>query len=234
MMFLKSFRGNGSKYRFLFIFNFLLTLFQVTESYSQITKKDVNLENQILTSEKRYLFEEFYSDSLTSTTFYIVLSINPEPKFNSTLIKYSYYKSIDSVHSNKEYWWEETLADETKKWYALHPPRALLNEVHQLLPFPEIPKNKSLKYEWKERLSSFEGWDNIPRNTIIKSRYKIVSDTLLEYNGAKINCRKIKARSNSALGSGSSIFYFNQERGFVLIENKINSIYTRLSLIKEL
>ena len=161
----------------------------------------------------------------------LLLTTQPEPKFNQTLIRYTYYLSLDSLNKNIEYTWEETLATESKKSYEIHPPRANENEIHQLLPFPEIRRNKKINSKWKQTITAFEGW-NIPKRTRIVSLYQIVGDTTIMFQGDNIECRRIKAFSKSKLSNGHSVFFFNSDYGFILIENEINGITTRLKLIE--
>lgn len=189
-------------------------------------------DNTILKPERQYLFEELFTDSTGIThKFYVLLTTQPEPKFSQTLIRYTYFFSLDSLNKNIEYTWEETLATEGKKSYEIHPPRANVNEIHQLLPFPEIRREKKINYKWKQILTAFEGW-NIPKRTRIVSLYQIVGDTTIMFQGNNIECRKIMAFSESKLGNGHSVFLFNKDFGFVLIENEINGITTRLKLIE--
>ncbi|MCK9450873.1 MAG: hypothetical protein M0Q90_04230 [Bacteroidales bacterium] len=177
------------------------------------------------------MYEEVYADSSgIIRKFFILLTVQPEPKFNQTLVRYTYFLSLDSLNKKIDYTWEETLATENKKSYEIHPPRANENEIHQLLPFPEIRLRKNINFKWKQTLTAFEGW-NIPKKTKIISRYKIVGDSIIIYQGIKIACRKVTAVSQSKLGTGYSVFLFNKDYGFVLIENEINGITTRLELI---
>lgn len=195
-------------------------------------KKNPNSDNKILKPERQFLFEELYTDSTGITRkFYVLLTTQPEPKFNQTLIRYTYYLSLDSLNKNIEYTWEETLATESKKSYEIHPPRANENEIHQLLPFPEIRRNKKINSRWKQTITAFEGW-NIPKRTRIVSLYQIVGDTTIMFQGDNIECRRIKAFSKSKLSNGHSVFFFNSDYGFILIENEINGITTRLKLIE--
>jgi hypothetical protein len=195
-------------------------------------KKNPNSYNKKLKPERQFLFEELYTDSTGITRkFYVLLTTQPEPKFNQTLIRYTYYLSLDSLNKNIEYTWEETLATESKKSYEIHPPRANENEIHQLLPFPEIRRNKKINSKWKQTITAFEGW-NIPKRTRIVSLYQIVGDTTIMFQGDNIECRRIKAFSKSKLSNGHSVFFFNSDYGFILIENEINGITTRLKLIE--
>jgi hypothetical protein len=197
-----------------------------------VGKKNPNRDNTILKPEKQYLFEELFTDSTGVTrNFYVLLTTQPEPKFNQTLIRYTYYLSLDSLNKNIEYTWEETLASEGKKSFEIHPPRANENEIHQLLPFPEIRRKKKNNSRWKRTLTAFEGW-NIPRRTRIVSVYQILGDTSIMLQGINIECRKIAANSESNFGKGHSFFLFHEDYGFVLIENEINGITTRLKLIE--
>lgn len=194
--------------------------------------KNPNSDNTILKPEKQYLFEELFTDSSGKThRFYVLLTTQPEPKFNQTLIRYTYYLSMDSLNKKIEFNWEETLATENKRVYEIHPPRANENEIHQLLPFPEIRRKKKINYRWKRTLTAFEGW-NIPKWTRIVSVYQIAGDTIIMFQGAKIECRKVEAFSESKLGKGHSVFLFHEDYGFVLIENEINGITTRLKLVE--
>lgn len=195
-------------------------------------KKNPNSYNKILKPERQFLFEELYTDSTGITRkFYVLLTTQPEPKFNQTLIRYTYYLSLDSLNKNIEYTWEETLATESKKSYEIHPPRANENEIHQLLPFPEIRRNKKINSRWKQTITAFEGWD-IPKRTKIVSLYQIVGDTTIMFQGINIECLKIAANSESKFGKGHSVFLFHEAYGFVLIENEINGFSTRLKLIE--
>ena len=233
MSFSKALKENGISYRFLL--SLIIFFFLIQEAtYSQSNRKNANSDNKILLSGKRYLFKEEYSDSIQDISLYYILCTDPEPMFNETLIRYSYYYSVDSANKDISYFWEETLARENKNWYSLHPPRGLINEIHQLLPFPEIHLNKKNNYEWKNILVGMKGWDNFPKNTKVKSQYQIVSDTTLTFNDKEIFCKKIVAKSKSKLGNGVSVYYFNDELGFVFVNNKINSIEIRITLVNVL
>ena len=221
-------KASGLFYRFLICIIVVLAI----NSTCLAAKNNPNSDNNILKPERQYLFEELFTDSTGIThKFYVLLTTQPEPKFNQTLIRYTYFLSLDSLNQNIEYSWEETLATEGKKSYEIHPPRANVNEIHQLLPFPEIRREKKINYKWKQILTAFEGW-NIPKRTRIVSLYQIVGDTTIMFQGNNIECRKIMAFSESKLGNGHSVFLFNKDFGFVLIENEINGITTRLKLIE--
>ncbi|MBV2247452.1 MAG: hypothetical protein KUL83_09830 [Lentimicrobium sp.] len=198
-------------------------------------RKNANADNSILVANKKYLYEECYRDSSKSSKFYVVLSSFEEPKFNQTLIKYTYYSSLDSVLQDISYYWEETLAEESQKWFALHPPRALLNEINQILPFPEIKLKKSIGYRWKETLTGMKGWDNYPKNLVVKSFYTIEKDSIIDVMGNNsVLCRKVSTFSTSKIGKGKSVFYYNHTYGFVLIENKINDVKLTMKLLRVL
>ena len=221
-------KASGLFYRLLICIIVVLAI----NSTCLAAKNNPNSDNNILKPERQYLFEELFTDSTGIThKFYVLLTTQPEPKFNQTLIRYTYFLSLDSLNQNIEYSWEETLATEGKKSYEIHPPRANVNEIHQLLPFPEIRREKKINYKWKQILTAFEGW-NIPKRTRIVSLYQIVGDTTIMFQGNNIECRKIMAFSESKLGNGHSVFLFNKDFGFVLIENEINGITTRLKLIE--
>jgi len=225
------FKASGSHNRLLI--NILLCLACVLSlnSFCFSARNNPNDDNRILNPGKQYLYEEVYADSSgIIRKFFILLTVQPEPKFNQTLVRYTYFLSLDSLNKKIDYTWEETLATENKKSYEIHPPRANENEIHQLLPFPEIRLRKNINFKWKQTLTAFEGW-NIPKKTKIISRYKIVGDSIIIYQGIKIACRKVTAVSQSKLGTGYSVFLFNKDYGFVLIENEINGITTRLELI---
>jgi hypothetical protein len=198
-------------------------------------RKNANADNSILVANKKYLYEECYRDSSKSSKFYVVLSSFEEPKFNQTLIKYTYYSSLDSVSQDISYYWEETLAEESQKWFALHPPRALLNEINQILPFPEIRLKKSIGHSWKQTLMGMKGWDNYPKNLVVKSVYTIEKDSIVDImENQSITCRKISTFSTSKIGKGKSVFYYNQTYGFVLIENEINDVKLTMKLLRVL
>ncbi len=221
-------KASGLFYRLLICLIVVLAI----NSTCLAAKNNPNSDNTILKPERQYLFEELFTDSTGITRkFYVLLTTQPEPKFRQTLIRYTYFFSLDSLNQNIEYTWEETLATESKKSYEIHPPRANENEIHQLLPFPEIRREKKINYRWKQILTAFEGW-NIPKRTRIVSLYQIVGDTTIMFQENNIECRKIVAFSESKLGNGHSVFLFNKDFGFVLIENKINGITTRLKLIE--
>jgi hypothetical protein len=172
---------------------------------------------------------------IQSSKFYVVLSSFEEPKFNQTLIKYTYYSSLDSVSQDISYYWEETLAEESQKWFALHPPRALLNEINQILPFPEIRLKKSIGHSWKQTLMGMKGWDNYPKNLVVKSVYTIEKDSIVDImENQSITCRKISTFSTSKIGRGKAVFYYNQTYGFVLIENEINDVKLSMKLLRVL
>lgn len=198
-------------------------------------RKNANADNSILVHNKRYLYEECYSDSSKSSKFYVVLSSYEEPKFKQTLIKYTYYSSLDSVSQDVSFMWEETLAEESQKWFALHPPRALVNEINQTLPFPEIMLKKATGHRWKETLMGMQGWDNFPKNLIVKSIYTIEKDSLMDiFENQSVSCRKVSAFSNSKIGKGTSVFYYNPTYGFVLVENEIKDVKLSLRLLRVL
>ncbi len=209
----------------------LLAIFQAKNTVSQTSVKNANTDNIILIPGKKFLFKEEISASARDSVFYFTLSADKKPLFNQTLIRYTYYFNIDSAVNGNSHFWEETLATENKKWYAIHPPRGLVNEVHQLLPFPEIPLRKKNGYLWKEKLAGMKGWDNFPENTIVKSRYHISSDTTIIVFEKTLLCKKVIAESVSKAGTGKSVFYFHPEFGFVLIENKINDTLIKISLV---
>ena len=198
-------------------------------------KKDANANNKILVGNKKYLYEECYSNSSKSSKFYVVLSGDEEPIFNQTLIKYRYYYSLDSVSQDISFKWEETLAEESRKWYALHPPRAFLNEVNQILPFPELRLKKKAGHSWMKTLTGIEGEGNYPENLVVKSIYTIQQDSIINiFENQSVTCRKISAFSTSAIGKGQSVFYYNPTYGFVLIENEINDVKLTMKLINVL
>lgn len=224
---------NNSKVSGLFyrLFMCLIVVLAINSTCLE-AKNNPNSDNTILKPERQYLFEELFTDSTGITRkYYVLLTTQPETKFSQTLIRYTYFFSLDSLNQNIEYNWEETLATEGKKSYEIHPPRANENEIHQLLPFPEIRREKKINYRWKQTLSAFEGW-NIPKRTRIVSLYQIAGDTTIMFQRNNIECRKIIAFSESKLGNGHSVFLFNNDFGFVLIENEINGITTRLKLIE--
>ena len=197
----------------------LITLMLLSAGTVLAQRKNANADNSILVANKKYLYEECYRDSLKSSKFYIVLSSFEEPKFNQTLIKYTYYSSLDSVLQDIPYFWEEILAEESQKWFALHPPRALLNEINQILPFPEIKLKKAIGHSWRQALMGMRGWDNYPKNLVVKSVYTIETDSLVDImENQPLTCRRISTSSNSKIGKGKSVFYYNYTYGFVLIE----------------
>lgn len=135
--------GDDIKCRLPFILILFMFSLQEMSLYSQESRRNPNTDNIILLPGKKFIYKQKISEFEKDTIFYFVLSVEPEPLFNETLIKYTYFLNEDSLINNVSHFWEQTLATENRKWYALHPPRGLVNEVHQLLPFPEIPLLKS-------------------------------------------------------------------------------------------
>ncbi|MDX9697820.1 MAG: hypothetical protein RBT49_18655 [Bacteroidales bacterium] len=227
----KSVRAWDNKHMLLQLIVRCIVFLVSLNTFCYAARSNPNDDNRILKPEKQYLYKELFTDSTGFTRmFYVLLTTQPKPKFNQTLIRYTYYLSLDSLNKNIEYTWEETLATESKKSYEIHPPRANENEIHQLLPFPEIRRNKKINSKWKQTITAFEGWD-IPKRTKIVSLYQIVVDTTIMFQGNSIECRKIKAFSKSNLGNGHSDFLFHEDYGFVLIINEINGITTKLELL---
>lgn len=215
--------GDDIKCRLPFILILFLFSLQEMSLYSQESRRNPNTDNIILLPGKKFIYKQEIWEFEKDTIFYFVLSVEPEPLFNETLIKYTYFFNEDSLINNVSHFWEQTLATENRKWYALHPPRGLVNEVHQLLPFPEIPLLKSFGHKWKETLIGMKGWDNFPKNTVVKSKYQIISDTVLVFKEQEYMCKKVKSESYSKVGEGTSVYYFNPKLGFMLFENKINN-----------
>lgn len=77
-----------------------------------------------------------------------------------------------------------------------------------------------------------DGWEKIPKNTRIVSRYQLGADTTVMISGKKQQGRLVRARSQSKFGTGSAGFIFVDSLGFVEIENEINGITTRMRLIE--
>lgn len=214
---------DGIKCRLPFFLIFLLFSLQDISLFSQESRRNPNSDNIILLPGKKFIYKQVISELEKDTIFYFVLSVEPEPLFNETLIKYTYFFNEDSVNNNVSHFWEQTLATENRKWYALHPPRGLVNEVHQLLPFPEIKLLKGYGHKWKEALVGMKGWDNFPKNTVVKSKYQIMSDTVLVFKEQEFICKRVESESFSKLGEGKSVYYFNPKLGFMLFENKFNN-----------
>ncbi|HQQ13620.1 MAG TPA: hypothetical protein PK855_10675 [Bacteroidales bacterium] len=200
--------------------------------FAQSKGKNLNDDNAVLLPGKKFLFKETICTPDTQAVHYIILSVEPLPLYRQTLIRYTYYHSIDSLQKGIVYTWEETLADDNRRWYQIHPPRAGLNIIHELLPFPEIPLRKKTGHQWKSTIIVMDGWEKIPKNTRIVSRYQLGADTAVMIGGKKQIGRLVRARSQSKFGTGNAGFIFVDGLGFVEIENEINGITTRMRLIE--
>ena len=201
---------------------------------AQFSGRHINADNAVLVPGKRFLYKETVYSPDTASAYYIVLSVQPNPLYRQTLIRYTYYLSLDSLQKEMVYTWEETLAVDNRRWYQIHPPRAGINEIHELLPFPEVPLKKKEGYQWKSTVVVMDGWDKLPKNTRIVSRYQLGADTTIEFGGQPLKGRFVRAISRSKFGVGDAAFVFVDSLGIIDIENKINGITTRMHMLEEL
>ena len=83
--------------------------------------------------------------------------------------------------------------------------------------FPEIMLPAVIGKTWSGRISGLGGWGDWDDMTIV-SNYEITDHVNILLKAGKLKCWEIFARSTFDLGESKSLFYFNEDYGFVKME----------------
>lgn len=187
---------------------------------------------QVLDTCKTYIYAGCFESNDTTVHYLLSLkTINPDWD-GDKIIRYSYYANEDSLKIEQDFFWEETLATENDKWFALHPPRGIFNSVNQMLPFPEIPKNAAIGTSWNEKLIIGRDWrDLFPGIKKVVSAYLIADTVQFEFKGTSYNAHKVIALSKNKQQYGYAIYLYIPTLGIVHLINGYGQKAVRLELI---
>ncbi len=132
------------------------------------------------------------------------------PYYNQTNIFYKYTDGSNSI----------TGVVENSKNLWMHPPRAGVFRLLEILPFPYVkfPIKVGDKYAWKLTIgdhyadSSLVYWTGSIEN---KMSYQVKSIDYLKTEFGALKCAKVNAKAESRIGISMADFWYNQEYGFV-------------------
>lgn len=200
---------------------------------------DFNLDNLIYKPRRRFVFagtvwikgKQAYSNSYSKTEWLedllykeepdtVVMDImqgNPfreiVPNYSQTVLRYTYPDDFNTstgvVENCKNIW--------------MHPPRSGSFAPMQLSAFPYVkfPLQIGDQYQW-ELLSGthYAQKDLINWNGNLQTimKYEVKEKTNFRFKNENLECYKIEATTLSALGNGKTVFYFNEQYGFVYIK----------------
>jgi hypothetical protein len=159
----------------------------------------------------------------------VVMKIKPDisdfvrfhPDYDQTVIEYRFITHQGNVISKCS---ESTGLVENKKNIWIHPPRTGLFRILELCPFPfvQYPCNKGQKWKWKMQIGNGWGdarWITWEGDVTNKYQYEVVDDdAIVNTNFGELQCKIIKSKAKSKIGTSELTAYFNDIYGFVRLE----------------
>ena len=200
--------------------------------------------------QKNIFFYKIESDLIISEKILRIELFPSIPSYNNNqkLISYDYCKTLEECDRNFEiikncektfnhYEMTGYIAKNDSLW--IHPPRSNDFRILELNAFPFYMNNKK---RWQYSLTfgdywSDKKWKEWKGNRTSITEYKVGSKPFFFKLGEnKIKCYKIRAYTAIGnLGRTSSIFYYNEQYGFVhMIFKTINNKTIELRLIKSI
>lgn len=177
--------------------------------YYEIAMDKTLFEKKILRLQTYKSLKFMNGQDLIGYDFIDSIDINSKEKYGAKeengILRYGHYEATGQIKKKNSHW--------------MHPPRAHYFKILEMNAFPYIVNNKK---DWKYDLDFGEHWGDERWITwkgrrLSKTKYEL-SDKKQKYflGNKKIKCLKIIAHTKiQNLGETESIFYYNEEYGFV-------------------
>lgn len=120
---------------------------------------------------------------------------------------------------------ETTGVIERTNYVWMHPIRSNQYHFTEVAPFPQIKLPVIEGEEWESELNIYEGWGGWS-NEIIKWKYKILEDKLVDIPFGEFKSTRIESFATTTFGTSTAQMWFHDEYGFVktIIKNYAGQI----------